>query len=65
LTEEETIFIFKELKDTILVMLDTANYFNIDIKPDNIMIHNNNIKIIDFRFTREFTKEDLVFLKKK
>jgi len=64
LTEEETIFIFKELKDAFLAMYN-ENIIHRDIKPDNIMIHNSNIKISDFGFTRTLDSDEMVFFKKK
>jgi len=60
LTEEETILIFKELKDVFLLM-HNKNIIHQGIKPDNIMIHNNNIKITDFRFTSTLEINLMVF----
>ena len=36
------------------------NVLHRDIKPQNILIHNNNIKISDFGFAKSFEKNELI-----
>ena len=55
-------FNYKYLKQIMngLKYLYTNNILHRDIKPQNILIHNNNIKISDFGFAKSFEKNELI-----
>lgn len=57
LSENEILYYFRFIIDAFRYLL-SKNILHRDVKPENILLHNNVVKLADFGFSRVVNKED-------
>ena len=55
--EKKPLFFFRQMVEAFKV-LSRSNIMHRDIKPDNILLHNGNIKIADFGFCKPLENQN-------
>ncbi|KAL4466404.1 hypothetical protein ABPG73_019022 [Tetrahymena malaccensis] len=59
--EKECLYYFSQIVSAFKYLIQEANMLHRDVKPENILIHNDMIKLADFGFSKEVMNDEYQF----